>query len=132
MYCLDTDIIIEFFKGNPKIVEGFSKIKKSRISITVLTFYEFLKGAYTSPKQKADLHMLELFLKNVELLNLSPSSCHKAALIYNELKNKGKLLNDADLLIASIAIINNKILVTNNIKHFNRISGLKLENWMGD
>jgi len=46
------------------------------------------------------------------------------------LKKEGKLVNDADLLIASIVIANNGVLVTNNTAHFERILGLKLENWL--
>jgi predicted nucleic acid-binding protein len=44
------------------------------------------------------------------------------------LKKRGKLINDADILIASIVKANNAVLVTNNDEHFSRIEGLKVEN----
>ena len=46
------------------------------------------------------------------------------------LEKSGKIIDDMDLLIASTALSRNLVLVTNNIKHFDRISGLELENWM--
>ena len=50
--------------------------------------------------------------------------------IYATLKKKGELINDADILIASIVKAHNAILVTNNEKHFLRVEGLKIENWL--
>jgi len=46
------------------------------------------------------------------------------------LKKKGELINDADILIASIVKAHDAILVTNNEKHFSRVEGLKIENWL--
>jgi len=45
------------------------------------------------------------------------------------LKKKGQLIDDFDLLIGSSAIANEMVLVTRNVKHFNRISGINIENW---
>ena len=53
----------------------------------------------------------------------------KAADIYAALRGEGAIISDADILVASIAIINNLVLVTNNINHFSRIKGLLLDNW---
>lgn len=50
--------------------------------------------------------------------------------IYAALKKKGKLINDADILIASIAKAHDAVLVTNNEEHFARVEGLKIENWL--
>ncbi len=47
-----------------------------------------------------------------------------------ELKSKGRIIEDFDILIASIAIVNHCILITNNIEHFNRIGDLQMQNWL--
>ena len=47
-----------------------------------------------------------------------------------DLKSKGKIIEDLDILIASIAIADNCILVTNNTDHFERVGGLQIENWL--
>lgn len=54
----------------------------------------------------------------------------KAAQIYSELKQKGELVDDADIFIAAMCLENNYVLVTNNVRHFNRVSGLSIENWI--
>jgi len=64
------------------------------------------------------------------ILEQTYESSKKAAEIYAELKKQGKLINDADILIASIVITNNAVLVTSNETHFKRIKGLKVENWL--
>jgi len=56
----------------------------------------------------------------------------KAAEIYAYLKKQGNLIEDADILMASIAVVENLVLITNNIKHFERIEGLATENWLAD
>jgi predicted nucleic acid-binding protein len=46
------------------------------------------------------------------------------------LKREGNLVNDSDLMIASVALSTHSVLVTNSVRHFNRIQGLVLENWV--
>ena len=50
--------------------------------------------------------------------------------IYTTLKKSGNLIDDIDILIAGIALSNNLVMVTDNIKHFERIEGIKIENWI--
>ncbi len=130
IYCLDTDILIEYFRGNEKIVRKISSLAdEDGIALTWLSFYEFFKGIYVS--QKPDE---EFFLKNLLatclVLDSSFESSKIGGEIYAALKKEGKLINDADILIASIVKANQATLVTNNTSHFIRISGLQVVNWM--
>jgi tRNA(fMet)-specific endonuclease VapC len=54
----------------------------------------------------------------------------QAAKIYANLRKAGQLIEDADILIAAIALVNDMTLVTNNTSHFSRIAGLQLEDWL--
>jgi tRNA(fMet)-specific endonuclease VapC len=54
----------------------------------------------------------------------------KAAELYAGLRMRGQLIEDADLLIAAIALVHNMTLVTNNTAHFARITGLRVEDWL--
>ena len=65
---------------------------------------------------------------NIEELDLLIAE--KAADIYDELRRAGKLVEDADILIAATAMKLGMIVVTDNIEHFKRIKGLKVENWL--
>jgi tRNA(fMet)-specific endonuclease VapC len=46
------------------------------------------------------------------------------------LRNKGQLIEDADIIIGTTAIINNMVMVTENVKHIGRLNGIVVENWM--
>ncbi len=63
------------------------------------------------------------------MLPIADDAIEKASAIYASLKSTGKIISDADILVAGIAISNNLVLVTNNTKHFSRIENLKLDNW---
>jgi len=54
----------------------------------------------------------------------------KAGEIYADLRKKGEIINDADILIAATISANDSVLVTNNTDHFKRIKNLKIENWL--
>ena len=130
IYCLDTDILIEYFKGNEAIrrkVESLSG--KDSLGLNWLTFYEFFKGIFVSGRLGEEKFLQEL---NESCLILNPS--YEAAKIggeiYAALRKEGRLINDADILIASIVRAHDAVLVTNNEDHFSRIKGLKIENWL--
>jgi tRNA(fMet)-specific endonuclease VapC len=129
-YTLDTDIVIELLRGNRKILDKITSLNKdSVISISGLTVYELYKGIYFigNKKEREDT---EGFIKNIEVLHINLNIEKKAAKIYVDLRKKGKISNDADLLIAATVMVEKSILVTNNTEHFKRISGLMFENWM--
>ena len=130
IYCLDTDILIEYFKGNEVIrrkVESLSG--KDSLGLNWLTFYEFFKGIFVSGRLGEEKFLQEL---NETCLILNPS--YEAAKIggeiYAVLRKEGRLINDADILVASIVKAHDAVLVTNNEDHFSRIKGLKIENWL--
>jgi len=131
MIFLDTDILSYYFSGNTVIREKLLKAVKSgrKLSLTSINIYEILKGLkYKNNKKKETL--FRDFLKNVIVCNLDDNSISLAANIYADLKNKGKIIGDADILIASIVINNGGILVSNNQKHYENITDLNLENWL--
>ena len=130
IYCVDTDILIEYFRGNKKIKKRINALSdEDSIGITWLSFYEFFKGISVSGKLKEE-SFLQKLLDTSLILELSYESTKIGGEIYAFLKRKGQLINDADILIASIAKNYEAILVTNNISHFSRIEGLKIENWL--
>ncbi len=122
--CIDTDVLIDIAKR--KLVRYVSK--ELGIFITFITLYEYLRGlAYLGRDIKASKEELEskfsiLWPSNEALLKLSE--------IYQELRRRGKLIPDPDLLIASLCIANNIPLSTYNVKHYSRLTifGLKLVN----
>lgn len=127
---IDTDILSELFKKNPKVLAKASEyIGIHRcLNISHITKYEILKGLKAKKAEK----QIELFNRFCAINNVLPITDDvivKAADIYASLKEKGSIISDADILVAAIAVINNLVLITNNINHFSRIEGLLFDNW---
>ena len=132
IYCLDTDILIEYFRGNEKITNKISALgADDSIALTWLSFYEFFKGIYVSQKLEEEIFLINLQASSI-VLESSFESSKLGGEIYATLKKEGKLINDADILIASIVKANQATLVTNNLSHFSRINGVQVENWLSD
>lgn len=130
IYCLDTDILIEYFRGSEAIRRRIESLKgEDRVALIWLTIYEFFKGIFLSGKLEEE-GFLQSLARTCVILEASYEAARIGGEIYAKLKKKGELLNDADILIASIAKAHDAVLVTNNEEHFARVEGLKIENWL--
>lgn len=127
---IDTDIISYFLKGNENVFLRFQEYLKEfdRINISIITYYEIVSGL-TFKNAEKQLQIFEEFCSTARIINLSKDSIKVAADIYANQRKKGEAVDDIDILIAGIAICNDLVLVTNNIKHFGKIEGLVVENW---
>lgn len=130
IYCLDTDILIEYFRRKEKVKSHIKALSNDdRVELTWLSFYEFFKGIFISGKIGEEKFLRKL-LETSLILEASYESARLGSEIYATLKKKGKLINDADILIASIVKSHKATIVTNNSSHFSRIEGLRIENWL--
>jgi tRNA(fMet)-specific endonuclease VapC len=127
----DTNIITAYFKGHTKVVQRMKAYQKQfgRIKLNILSYYELLRG-YKDLDSAKKLRRFREFASRCEMLDIDSAVMEKASDIYVQLKKTGRLIEDADILIAAIAIVDNLKLVTDNIGHFNRIQGLQIDNWM--
>jgi len=127
---LDTDILSELFKGNERVraraAEYLAEYKC--LTISHIQRYEVLKGLKAKAALKQIVHFNRFCAAN-DMLPITDDAIEEASGIYASLKSTGKIISDADILVAGIAISNNLVLITNNTNHFSRIEGLKLENW---
>jgi len=100
-----------------------------KLAVSVLTCYEILRElVYASATTK--LAAFETFLRANHVFTLDLPVCRKAAEIHATLRQKGMLLEYADLLIASTAMVNECVLVTHNVAHYERVPEIELEDWM--
>lgn len=127
---VDTDILSFYFKGDEKVVEGFTTYLKEfdQITISIITYYEIIAGLKFKKADK-QLSDFEDFVDNNTILHISEDSVKLSAEIYADLRHKGITIGTSDILIAGIALHNGLTLVTNNMKHYEAISGLLLANW---
>jgi tRNA(fMet)-specific endonuclease VapC len=132
MYMLDTDICIYIIKRKPEsVLNRFRLLQRGQLSMSAITFAELMNGARKSVYVEENTARLNAM---AELLDILPFD-QQAAVCYGDvrssLEKRGEIIGSNDLLIAAHAISLNLILVTNNEKEFNRVAGLRVENWAG-
>lgn len=127
---LDTDMISLFLRNQPKVMVEAGHYLKYHYGFTfsIITRFEILRGLKAKNANK-QITKFEKISSLSQIINLNDSIIELAADIYADLHKKGRIIGDADILIAATAIKNNLSVVTNNESHFNRISGLQVLNW---
>ncbi len=126
-YLLDTNIISYYLKGIENLKEKITTNIDS-LSISIISYYEIISGLQSIDANKR-INEFEKFCKLIDIINLDKASILASCKIYASLKKSGKLIDDIDILIAGIALSNNLVMITDNTEHFDRIEGLKVENW---
>ncbi|MCL2412395.1 MAG: PIN domain-containing protein [Treponema sp.] len=129
MIFLDSDILSYYFSGNEIIRDKLLEIISNgeKIALTSINVYEILKGFRWRKNKNKEL-LFKDFLENIIVYSIDDIVLEIAADIYAELRENGKTVGDADILIAAIVIKNDGKLFTNNIKHYKDIKDLQLLN----
>lgn len=128
---LDTNICIYIIKNKPKSVrEKFSTFEVGDLCISSITVSELMYGAYKSQHTKRNLQAIEAFLLPFEIVDYDYEASKYYGMIRANLEAKGKIIGSLDMLIAGHAMALGTTLVTNNMKEFKRVEGLKLDNWI--
>ena len=131
MVCLETDFLIALIRKDKEALKKLGTLlaEDERITTTPINASELFKGAYLSERIDDNLKAVRGILNKLELLDFTLEAAAYYGEIYSELKERGELIGDIDILVASIALANNEKLITRNIKHYNRIRGLEIESW---
>lgn len=128
---LDTNILVAFLKDNPKVVSKVDQYlnEYNKLTISVISYYEILRGLKEIGSKKR-LNLFYEMMGKTDIIVITIEIMNKASDIYIELKKKGELIEDADILVAASAMVNNLVLITDNERHFSRIERLEVENWL--
>ena len=131
-YMLDTNIISYAKSNRPETV--LNKLKQHEykdLCISVVTLAELEYGVCNSPDPDRNRMALMIFLAGITVMPFDANAAKEYGKIRFDLKSKGHMIGANDLLIAAHARSLGLTLVTNNTKEFERVDGLKLENWAG-
>ena len=130
-YMLDTNICIYAIKRGPReVIERLKEHNTSEICISSVTYAELIHGVEKSKAVDKNCIALTLLLTDIEILPFDISAAEGYGEIRTELERKGALIDPLDMMIAGHARSLGYTVVTNNIKEFERIDGLRLENWV--
>jgi tRNA(fMet)-specific endonuclease VapC len=126
---LDTDSVSFAFREQGGVAERIREHPPSTICISAMTLAELRYGAARRKSKK--LHRrIDTFIVEVAVLPFDETCATAYGIIASELAERGSLIGDSDTLIAAHAMALDLTLVTNNVKHFARVKGLRVENWL--
>ncbi|WP_350306601.1 type II toxin-antitoxin system tRNA(fMet)-specific endonuclease VapC [Photorhabdus viridis] len=128
-YMLDTCICIYTLKNRPqKVREAFLR-HHGQLCISTVTLIELVKGAEKSGNPEANMKVIEEFVARLEVLNFDNRAAMHSGQVIAELERNGLRIGAYDNQIAGHARSQGLIIVTNNVREFERVSGLRVENW---
>jgi predicted nucleic acid-binding protein len=130
-YALDTNIISFLLRGNRELQDRvYQEVSGGKaVVIPPIAYYEIKRGLidYHAP---AKLAAFERFCTLLGVDTMDVETLDKASVVYATLKKAGRLIEDSDLLIAASCLAHNYTLVSDNTRHFERVDGLQLVNWV--
>jgi predicted nucleic acid-binding protein len=130
-YALDTNIISYILRGDKELLTKIvsTESPKDRFIIPLIVYYEIRRGLEAggaSVKTAA----FDMLCNIIGVEEMSIEDMNTAATIYANCKRRGSPMEDTDLLIAAHSLTRNYTLVTHNIRHFEKVEGLKVVDWV--
>ena len=128
-YMLDTDTVSFALRGRGAVASRLLEHRPSEICISSITLAELRFGAEARRSRK--LHrLIDTFVGSVAVIPFDQPAADRFAPVAAALARRGEPIGTFDTLLAAHALSQGLTLVTNNVKHFERVAGLKTENWV--
>ena len=127
-YLLDTNICIFTIKNKPQSVRDMFNRHADQLAISTITLMELFYGAERSEHQEKNLRVVEGFAARLRVLAYDAAAAHTAQ-TRTELAHVGTPIGPYDAMIAGHARALGLTLVTDNVREFARVAGLRVEDW---
>ena len=132
LYMLDTDTCAFILRRSSQaLLNRIQAVPLERQVMSMVTLAELLYGVQLSSRKKDNKAAVDALTRHLAVIDWTRDAAEHYADIRTDLKKKGQLIGSNDLMIAAHARSLGAIVVTNNVKDFRRVKGLKHENWMG-
>ena len=128
-HLLDTDTCIGVLRQRPGMVQRLSQVAPTDCCVSMVTVYELCCGLAKAQDPAKERQKVERFVSAIIELPLDRAGAEAAANSRAELERQGAPIGPYDLLIAGQAVAGGLTLVTNNVREFQRVSGMRLESW---
>jgi tRNA(fMet)-specific endonuclease VapC len=129
-YMLDTNICIYVIKKHPAQLRDRFNSSADQLCISVITLAELIYGAEKSARPRENLAVVEQFCARLDILPFADRAATHYGQLWAELEQAGTRIGLHDMMIAGHARSEGLTVVTNNVREFRRIRGLRLENWI--
>lgn len=131
LYMLDTDTSSYIIKNRPESVRRrLAQVKPEQLCISIITYAELLYGVERSSSQQVNHEIVMDFVRRLLVQTWDEAAAEVYAKLRADLERVGQPIGSMNMQIAAHALSLQAILVTNNTRHFERVSGLVLENWV--
>lgn len=133
-YCFDTDVLSAVLRREPSLplIRRLARVPPAEQTTTAITMGEMLYGAARRGSPELSRRVRELLGSALTILPFDGPAAEEYGDLRAALEADGRRLDEPDLRIASIARARGLTLVTGNVRHFERVPGLALENWLAD
>ncbi len=132
MYLLDTNVCIFVLNRKPgfeRIARRMDGLARGEVLVSSITAAELQFGVWASQRKQDNLLRLERFLAEFDVVPFGESAARAYGRLRATLKEFGTPIGPLDMLIAGHALASGATLVTNNLREFQRVPGLGLEDW---
>ena len=125
-YLVDTDWVIDYLNGKEEIIEKLTALQEKGLAISVISLSELYDGVYGSKNYKIQMEGLDNFLEGIIVLEVNEEIAKIFGKERATLRKSGKIIGNFDLIIAATCLYYDLNLLTNNLKHFDMIEGLRI------
>ncbi len=132
MYCFDTDILSATIRRNPPLhlIRRLARVPPEEQSTTTINLGELLYGAAKRDSERLTRQVRDVVTSATAILPFDAEAAEVYGPLRARLEREGRRLDEPDLRIASIALARGLTVVTGNVRHFERVPGLVVENWL--
>jgi len=132
-YLLDTNICIALIRQKPAaLIQRLTSLQPGDAGISSITLAELFHGVEKSARPEQNMSALEQFLLPLDLADFDQDAALAYGKIRADLERSGQIIGSMDILIAAHAVSLDAIMVTNNVREFQRVKGLFVEDWISE
>jgi len=125
-YLIDTDWVIDHLNKIDKVTQKLKELRPAGMALSVISLAELYEGVHYSKDPATSQKVLNTLLRDFQVLGVDEEICKVFGKERGKLRQRGKLVSDFDLLIASTCLHYNLPLLTNYRKHYETVEGLKI------
>ncbi len=129
-YLLDTNACVDYLSGRySNVITRIQRSSPDDLRLSSVVVAELRYGADRSAHPKANHSRLDALVEEIESLDFDLGAAAAYGRVRSGLEGAGQPIGPNDMLIAAHAVSRRLTLVTDNVKEFRRVRGLKVENW---
>ena len=128
-YLLDTDTLVYFYKRVGNCHQHLERLSDQDIAISTINMFELEFGLAKSSNPLPLRAFLRELIRRYNVIDFDTTACQRAGEIRAYLQSKGTPIGPYDVQVAGVAMARDLVLVTRNTREFERVPGLKVENW---